>query len=315
MAWDRKIVTSVVLWLAPMALSLGACSKNSQILGAGGASDGQRRNTGDQFPKEDPFAPEGEGEGGGGGGSEGGGGGEGQLYPELQFRGNGDIVCDQENPGLNDSLFSSLTKEKLTLTVDAAQVTNAGKGQNQANSEINKAIGSTDYLVDQKIGLSSSYAIFTKEITKNVQHETYVMDEALPVFVWPAQASRYSELKKKGEESFSAKVTGGGNEFRVKVTVSYEKYDEDDHEVTIKIKTDIVDDPPGSPNHRHLYGAFPLAREATYTVDVEKKNITKIHTTHWFTGEHCHNKPSEINLNYKLCAKIKDGQQTDFSCD
>jgi hypothetical protein len=242
------------------------------------------------------------------------------VYPQLAFKGNGGVSCGSNNPRLVDALSTTLTKEKLEILIESATISDAGKAEGQANEEIQKSIGLTTYLKPttsekKEIGTYNyaAYAIFAKTITKQKQGQTFVLEKPLPVFPWPAPKSRYAQLKKKGTESWSSRVTGGGRSFTSTVTITFISESGDD--ITLKFRNDILEDQPGSADHRAIYEIFPVAREATYTINTVTKDVRRIQSTHWFKGDNCNGAPSSVDLLYMLCKKTTGVKVDTFPCN
>lgn len=242
-------------------------------------------------------------------------------YPNMDFLGNGITTCKSDTYPTKVQFFSKLFPDKLELNMYQASIkADKGKAEDQANQEIMKNTGITRYVRPSKVekvkatarGVKfATYAIFAKSVSKENQGTTFNFSEPLPVFPWPAPPSRYESLEKDGSQSWTAQITGSDT-FTVTVTITYLGSTGD--ESRIKFQTEIAEDQPGSPNYRARYEAFPMPREAIYTVNGKTRDVRQIESTNWFNGEQCGNRPEQVNVTYKMCRKSTSLKDEQFPC-
>lgn len=242
-------------------------------------------------------------------------------YPNMDFLGNGITTCKGDSLPTKVQFFSKLHQDKLELNMYAASIkADKGKAEDKANQKINQNTGITRFDRPSKEETSklksdgfkfASYAIFSKSVTKERQGQTYNFDKPLPVFPWPAPVSRYEELEKSGPQSWTASVTGADN-FSVTVTLSVVSISGD--EAKLKLQTEIHEDQPGDPNHRARYEAFPIPREAVYTVNGTARDVRMIENVNWFKGDECKGRPEQITMTYKMCRKSTSSKDEQFPC-
>jgi len=241
-------------------------------------------------------------------------------YPNMDFLGNGITTCKGDSYPTKVQFFSKLHTEKLELNMYHASIkADKGKAEDKANKKISESTGVTVFSRPTNAEKSkyikdgfnwASYAIFAKSATKERQGQTYEFSTPLPVFPWPGPASRYEELT-KGPKSWTANVTGADT-FTVTVTLSLDGVSGD--EVRFKLLTEIHEDQPGNPNHRARYEAFPIPREAVYTVSGNDRDVKMIQNTNWFKGDECKGRPEAVTMTYKLCRKSTSEKDEQFSC-
>jgi hypothetical protein len=242
-------------------------------------------------------------------------------YPNMDFLGNGITTCKGDSLPTKVQFFSKLYQDKLELNMYAASIkADKGKAEDQANEKINQNTGITRYDRPGKLEIAklkadgfkfATYAIFSKAVTKERQGQTYNFDKPLPVFPWPAPSSRYEDLEKSGPQSWTAAVTGADN-FTVTVTLSVVSISGD--ETKLKLQTEILEDQPGDPNHRARYEAFPIPREAVYTVNGSTRDVRMIENVSWFKGDECKNRPEQITMTYRICRKSTSEKDEQFPC-
>jgi len=248
--------------------------------------------------------------------------GEGNAveYPNMDFLGNGITTCKSDSLPTTVQFFSKLHTEKLELNMYQASLkANKGKAEDQANKKIAESTGITTFARPSKVEQTkyvgdgfkwASYAIFAKSVTKERQGQTFHFSKPLPVFPWPAPASRFSDLV-NGPKSWTANVTGADT-FTVTVTLSLDGVSGD--EVRFKLQTEIHEDQPGNPNHRARYEMFPIPRMAIYTVNGVDRDVKKIENVNWFKGDQCNGRPEAITMTYKICRKSTSAKTEQFPC-
>lgn len=242
-------------------------------------------------------------------------------YPNMDFLGNGITTCKGDTYPTKVQFFSKLYVEKLELNMYAASLkADKGKAEDKANAKIAESTGITNWVRPTKEEKSkhvadgfdwASYAIFAKSVTKERQGQTYEFSKPIPVFPWPAPPTRFEELE-KGPKSWTAQVTGSDT-FTVTVTLTLISTTGD--EVRLKLQTEIAEDQPGTPNHRARYEAFPLPREATYTINAGSRDVRQIENVSWFHGDECNGLPESVTMNYKLCRKSTTDKDEQFPCE
>lgn len=249
--------------------------------------------------------------------------GEGKAveYPNMDFLGNGITSCKGDSMPTKVQFFSKLHTEKLELNMYQASIkADKGKAEDKANKKIAESTGITIFSRPSKEEKAkyiedgfkwASYAIFAKSVTKERQGQTYEFSKPLPVFPWPAIASRYDELA-DGPKSWTANVTGADT-FTVTVTLSLDGVSGD--EVRFKLQTEIHEDQPGNADHRARYEKFPIPREAIYTVNGVDRDVKMIQNISWFNGAECKNKPEAVTMTYKLCRKSTTEKDEQFPCN
>lgn len=306
---------------------LSACDQGTDVVGVGGKSlSGKNNDAKEKKKKEDSVeiddaenvinmagfeTP---------GSVEDNGNGAPIEYPNMDFLGNGITTCKGDTYPTKVQFYSKLYVEKLELNMYAASLkADKGKAEDKANQKISDSTGITNWIRPNKeekakhvaAGFDwASYAIFAKSVTKERQGQTYEFSKPIPVFPWPAPASRFEELE-KGPKSWTAKVTGSDS-FTVTVTLTLISTSGD--EVRLKLQTEIAEDQPGTPNHRSRYEAFPLPREATYTINAGSRDVRQIENVSWFHGDECKGRPEAVTMNYKLCRKSTSEKDEQFGC-
>lgn len=242
-------------------------------------------------------------------------------YPNMDFLGGGITTCKGDSLPTRVQFFSKLHQDRLELNMYQASIkADKGKAEDEANKKISQNTGVTTFTRPSKVDKVkllarkfkfTSYSIFAKSVTKERQGQTYKFSDPLPVFPWPAPASRFEELEKEGPKSWTAQVTGADN-FTVTVTLSFVGASGD--EVRVKFQTEIQEDQPGTPNHRARYEAFPIPREAIYTVNGKTRDVRMIENVNWFKGDECKGGPEQIKMTYKICRKSTTGKDEQFPC-
>jgi hypothetical protein len=248
--------------------------------------------------------------------------GEGKAveYPNMDFLGNGITTCKSDSLPTKVQFFSKLHTEKLELNMYQASIkADKDKAEDKANAKIAESTGITTFSRPTKEEKAkyvddgfkwASYAIFAKSVTKERQGQTFEFSKPLPVFPWPAQASRFDELA-NGPKSWTAEVTGADT-FTVTVTLSLDGVSGD--EVRFKLQTEIHEDQPGNADHRARYEAFPIPREAIYTVNGVDRDVKMIQNISWFKGDECKGRPESVTMTYKLCRKSTSEKDEQFPC-
>lgn len=303
------IVLSSAVWLI-------ACNDGTEVMGVGGGNS--KKKDGDieiddkasnMIGFDSPGSVEDNGDG------------TAIEYPNMDFLGRGVTTCKGENLPTRVQFFSKLYAEKLELNMYEASIkADKGKAEKEANQKISQNTGVTRFDRPTKAETTkfkeagvkfASYAIYATKVTKERQGQTYEFDKPLPVFPWPAPASRYKELE-KGPQSWTASVTGADS-FTVTVTVSLVSLDGD--EAQIKLETEIAEDQPENSDHRARYEAFPIPREATYTVNGKTRDVRMIENINWFRGDECKSRPEQISMTYNLCRKSTSEKDEQFTCE
>lgn len=240
------------------------------------------------------------------------------AYPELDLRGAGSLSCKGKRYDTIGKYRVELSAETLALDFYEGKVVNAGSTvEDKANPKIAQSLGPTlfnrpskeDRAKAVKDGFDwAAYAIYAGSVVKTKTGATFTFDKPLPVFPWPAKASRYDELA-ASPKTWTSTVTGGPDgTFTAAVTVSLISVDGDD--ATIKLVLNIPED-----TDRHYYESFPMARDATFTINSKTLDVRRVAAVNWYRGDsQCEGRPEDITMNYNLCSKIVKGKTQTFDC-
>ena len=236
------------------------------------------------------------------------------VFPDLDFKGDGHSTCKGKSYTSLAGITTKLSKTELDINLHRNRVIVDDKAQDKADKQIARSRGHTIYdrLSDQELkdlrddGFESArFAIFARGVEKQAQQQQYSFSEPLPVFPWPARASRYEDLD-DGPMSWSASVSGHKS-FNVTITVSKES--EVGDKVKLKFRLDISGDSAGE-----LYEEFPIPREAIYEINTESRDVRSIDSTNlYFGNESCESNSKEtVKMFYKLCKKTTEGDVEDI---
>lgn len=235
-------------------------------------------------------------------------------YPTMDLTGKGSVTCDGDVYGVLGQYTNTIDQEKVDLNFYNASISGAGKGQDKANKKIRESLGQTIYtrLTDEertqyvKDGYDlQPFAIFAKSAVKTKAGTNFQFSKPLPVFPLPASPARYEELK-KGPKQWTAEITGT-HSFTVTMTMSLISATAD--AVTLKFETFIPQD-----TNRTLYEAWPLAKEAVYSLNPKALEVHSITSVNWFNDTDSCNGPETLNINFKLCKKTVAGVTKDYPC-
>lgn len=240
------------------------------------------------------------------------------VYPAFDFNGKGTCTCKGKVHTSLAKITTALDAQNLTINMYYADlIVSGGKGQKEASKTIQASTGITQWqrpspqeaqsLKDQGFDYAP-YAIFAREAKKFRQNQVFAFDKPLPVFPWPAVASRYKALKDAPNQtkSWSANVTGAGN---FQVVVSLTLISATATEIVIKLTTDIPADTTWQ-----LYEIFPLPREATYHIDPQQLIVTRIDNLSLFFGDECKKQKESVRMAYLLCKRDAQGKVDQFPC-
>lgn len=240
-------------------------------------------------------------------------------FPTFDFNGKGACTCKGKVHTTMAKVSTMLDDEALTINMYYADMILNGKskGQKEATDKIAQNTGSTIYARPSKDEVAAlkaadfdwaAYAIFAKSVTKQRQGQTYTFDKPLPVFPWPAVASRYKALADAPNKtkSWSAQVTGF-HSFAVTISLTLKEASAD--KIVVALQTTITGDDQGK-----LYEDFPVARDAVYTINPETLVVSGIESTNWFFGDECDKTKEQIKMVYLVCKRTADGKVDQFPC-
>jgi hypothetical protein len=240
------------------------------------------------------------------------------AYPELDLRGAGSLSCDGERYDTVAGYRMKLSAEALNLDFYDGRVVNAGsRVESEANPQIAQKLGPTIYKRPNKDARATlikggfpwaPYVIYADSVVKQKDGVTFTFAKPLPIFPWPAKASRYDELA-SGPKSWSSLVTGGPDgSFNATLAVSLIGVNGD--EVTMKFVLTIAED-----MDRHVYESFPVPKEAVYTLNSKTLDVRRVSVVNWYRGDaQCEGRPEDITMNYNLCVKTVNGKTETFGC-
>jgi hypothetical protein len=241
------------------------------------------------------------------------------VYPTFDFNGKGACTCKGKVHTTLAKIKTQLDDNNLNINMYYADMILNGKskGQKQATEKISQNTGITSYVRVPKAEVKplkdsgfdyATYAIFAKSVTKQRQGQTYNFDKPLPVFPWPAVASRYKALADAPNKtkSWSANVTGFHT---FPVTISLTLLEATAEKITVALHTEI-----GGDNQGNLYEDFPIARDSVYTINPAALLVTRIDATNLFFGDECNKSLETIKMAYLICQRDSEGKVDQFPC-
>ncbi len=241
-------------------------------------------------------------------------------FPTFDFNGKGACTCKGKVHTTLAKISTALDAAALNINMYYADMILSGKskGQEQATEKIQQNTGITTYSrpsVDEVKALKAggfdwaSYAIFAKGVTKTRQGQAYTFDKPLPVFPWPAVASRYKALADAPgkTKSWSANVAGF---HAFAVTISLTLTEATAEKIVVSLHTEISGDDQGK-----FYEDFPVARDSVYTINPQALLVTRIDNTNLFFGDECNKSQEQVKMAYLICKRDSEGKVDQFGCE
>ena len=237
------------------------------------------------------------------------------VYPSIELRGKGTSLCDGKVYNTTATARSQLTDTLFVTELERATVMTSAF-QDRVQSELDKSVSSVEYslvpVADRAKVKGKDIAIFATSSRQTKKGTRFNFSEPLPIYVWPAPAARFEELRKNHSMSWTAKASG----FRDLVaTVTLTFVSASGSEVTIRLDTSLSF-PNGNPDPKgELYEDFPIPKSAEITFDGDRKVILKSKNENWFYGDqHCDEKLGIVKIDYQACSKSIGGKTEDLGC-
>lgn len=247
------------------------------------------------------------------------------LFPSLELAGSGVTKC-KEDLRTTTRIASQLSATELTVARTDARVACwrdnewidillgiRGCDQAELDAKVRAdVLGATRYrraTTDERQRLRDAgtkppaYAVLAMGVTSH-KGVAWQFDRPLPVFPWPAPATRYADLD-AGPQTFNATAVGPKT---IALSIKVEKVETLGTLVKLRFTTSINNDVD-----RAAFDNFPIPRTATYQIDTVTRDIRAIDAVDWFTDQACRGS-GQIEMTYKLCKKTVNGQVQDFGC-
>ncbi len=237
------------------------------------------------------------------------------IYPSIGLRGKGTTLCDNKTYDTTAAARSRLTDTLFNTELERATVVTRF-AQGRVQSELDKNVSSVEYslvpVADRSKVTGKDIAIFATSSRQAKKGTRFNFSEPLPVYIWPAPAARFEELRKKNSMSWTAKASGY-RDLVATVTLTYVKVE--GSEVTIRLDTSLSF-PDGSPDPKgELYEDFPIPKSAEITFDGDRKVVLKSKNENWFYGDkYCDEKLGIVKIDYQACTKSIGGKTEDLGC-
>lgn len=232
------------------------------------------------------------------------------TYPEIELSGKGTTLCDGDTYKTTATVRSRLTESLFAMDLETATVYTR-VGQDRVQEEIDRNLSAVEYslvpVAERGKIDGKDFAIFGTGSVQAKKDIRFTFSSPLPVYIWPAPASRFDALRTKGPQSWTATVTGKRT-FEATVTLTY--LGGFSNTTTIRLETTIPSDRNGE-----LYEDFPIAKSAEITVDGDRQLVVSSkNENHFYGNEHCDKKRGKINIQYQVCRKITGGKVEDLGC-
>lgn len=232
------------------------------------------------------------------------------TYPEILLKGKGETYCDGD-------VFTTVTtaKSRLSETEFVMQLAEArvytNRFEERVNQELNANKSEVQYTlvpIAERSKLDGKdlaiFATSSLQVKKNIR---WTFSNPIPVYIWPAPASRFEILQKESSKTWNARVTGS-KQFDVRITLSYIRGF--GNRTTIRMETEIPQDRMGE-----LYEDFPVPKVAEITVDGDRQIVEKSRNENHFWGDRsCDEKRGIVKLEYEACTRTSAGKVEDLGC-
>lgn len=232
------------------------------------------------------------------------------TYPEIMFQGTGVAICNEDVYLTTATIKSRLTDTMFVLQIEKATVT-TDVLEDKLQEEIDNNLTEIQYglvPVSQRGKIDGKdLGIFATSSLHVKQDIQFKFSSHLPVYVWPAAAARFDELRTGGPKSWKATVTGKAT-FEATVTMRYVRGA--GNRSTIRLETFIKEDVNGE-----LYQDFPIPKIAEITVDGDRQLVERSKNEHLFDGDdRCDDTLGIVRMDYEACTRTYPGKVEDFGC-